>query len=50
MWNRRVLEKLEVLVGSFFVSVQWQGVVDGFIWACSKVYGPNDNSVRGHVG
>lgn len=39
MWDRRVLEKLEILVGSFCV-------VDGFIWACSEVYGPNDNSRR----
>ena len=34
MWDRRVLEKLEVLVGSFLVSVQWKDVEDGFIWAC----------------
>ena len=26
MWDRRVLERKEVLVGSFSVSVQWQGV------------------------
>lgn len=31
IWDRRFLEKLEVSVGSFFVSVQWQDVVDGFI-------------------
>ncbi|KAK4540324.1 hypothetical protein RGQ29_031849 [Quercus rubra] len=47
MWDRRVLERKEVLVGSFSVSVQWQGVGDGFLWACSGVYGPIDNSVRG---
>ena len=46
MWDRRVLEKLEVLVGSFSVLVQWKGVEDGFIWACSGVYGPNDNNLR----
>ena len=22
---------------------------DGFIWACSGVYGPNDNNVRGQM-
>ena len=33
MWDRRVLEKVEVLVGSF--SVQWKGVEDSFTWACS---------------
>ena len=46
MWDRRVLERTEVLVGSFSVSVRWQGVGDGFSWACSGVYGPIDNSVR----
>ena len=49
MWDRRVLEKLEVLVGSFLVSVQWKDVEDGFIWACSGVYGPNDNNLRGDL-
>ena len=47
MWDRRVLEKLEVLMGLFSVLIQWKGVVDGFIWACSRVYGPNDNNLRG---
>ena len=49
MWGRRVLEKSEVLVGSFSVSIQWKGVEDGFVWACSGVYGPNDNNVRGYM-
>ena len=30
MWDRRVLERTEVSVGSFSVSVRWQGVGDGF--------------------
>ena len=34
MWDKRALEKLEVLVGQFSVSVRWQGLGDGFIWAC----------------
>ena len=50
MWDKRALEKMEAMVGSFSVSVKWQGVVDGFIWACLGVYGPNDNNERGHVG
>ena len=49
MWDRRVLEKLEVLVGLFLVSVQWKGVEDGFIWAGSGVCGPNDNNLRGDL-
>ena len=49
MWDRRVLEKLEVLVGLFLVSVQWKGVEVDFIWACSRVYGLNDNNLRGDL-
>ena len=47
MWDRRVLERTEVLVGSFSVSVRWQGVGDGFSWACSGVYDPIDNNAKG---
>ena len=47
MWDRRVLERTKVLVGSFFVSVRWQGVGNSFSWACSRVYGPIDNNARG---
>ena len=47
MWDRKALEKLEVMVGYFSVSVRWQGVGDSFIWACFGVYGPNDNNLRG---
>ena len=49
MWDKRVLEKVEVMVGTFSVSVKWQGVGDGFIWACSGVYGPNENNDKGHI-
>ena len=46
MWDRRVLEKVEVLVSSLSVSVQWKGVEGSFTWACSGVYGPNNNNLR----
>ena len=36
-------------MGYFSVSIRWQGVGDGFIWACSRVYGPNDNNLRGQM-
>ena len=49
MWNKRALEKMEAMFGTFSISVKWQGVVDGFIWACSGFYGPNDNNERGHM-
>ena len=34
-------------MGSFSVFVRWQGVGDGFSWACSGVYGPIDNNAKG---
>ena len=49
MWDKRVLDKVEVMVGTFLVSVKWHWVGDGFIWACSGVYGPNENDERGHM-
>ena len=49
IWDRKALEKLEVMVGYFSVSVQWQGVGDGFIWACFEIYGLNDNNLRGQM-
>ena len=49
MWDKKVLEKVEVMVGIYSVSVKWQVVGDGFIWACSGVYGSNENTVRGHM-
>ena len=30
MWDRRVLERLDFLLGSFSVSIMWKGVGDGF--------------------
>ena len=49
MWDRKALEKQEIMVGQFCVLVQWQGLGDGFIWACSGVYGLNDNNLRGQM-
>ena len=43
IWDKRVFEKLDVMVGQFSVSVLLRGVVDDFVWACTGVYGPNDN-------
>ena len=43
IWDKRVFEKLDVIVGQFFVSVLLRGVVDDFVWACTGVCGPNDN-------
>ena len=42
-------EKLKDMVGTFSVLVRWQEVAVGFIWVCSRVYGPNENSDKGHM-
>ena len=46
MWDRRVFEKIDLVVGSFSVSVLLKGVSDGFEWICSGVYGPTNGSLR----
>ena len=43
IWDKRVFEKMDVMVGQFSVNVLLRGVVDGFVWACIGVYGPNDD-------
>uniref|UniRef100_A0A2N9J584 UBC core domain-containing protein n=1 Tax=Fagus sylvatica TaxID=28930 RepID=A0A2N9J584_FAGSY len=43
MWDKRVVEKLDVVVGSFSISCYWRGLVDGFDWVCSGVYGPQSD-------
>ena len=44
--DKRIFEKLDVIVGQFSVSVLLRGVVDDFVWACIGVYGPNDSGQR----
>ena len=38
----RVYEKIDCVVGNFSVSVLLKGVVDGFVWICTGVYGWSD--------
>ena len=44
VWDKRVFEKMDVIVGQFSVNVLLRGVVDDFVWACSGVYGSNEDS------
>ena len=46
MWDRRVFEKIDLVVGSFSVLVLLKGVSDGFEWICSGVYRPTNGSLR----
>jgi hypothetical protein len=49
IWDRslrRVVEKIEVYVGEFVVACSFRNVDDDFTWACTGVYGPNNDSIR----
>ena len=41
IWDKRVVEKIDVLVGQFSISVLFRGILDGFEWVCTDIYGPN---------
>ncbi len=41
MWDTRVVQKVDILVGQYSVSCFWHGLVDGFDGVCSGVYGPH---------
>ena len=42
--DKRVFEKVDCAVGQFSINVLFKGVVDDFVWACSEVYRPNEDS------
>jgi endonuclease/exonuclease/phosphatase family metal-dependent hydrolase len=46
MWDNRVVEKKDVVVGQFTISCYWHGLVDDFDWVCSVVYGPHSEESR----
>ena len=41
MWDKRLLEKVDSVIGTFSISCNWKTLSDGFEWACFGVYGPN---------
>ena len=46
MWDKRIVEKLDVLVGRFSVSCVWREVCDGFTWVGTGLYGPTCDVAR----
>jgi len=46
MWDRRIVEKMDVYVGEFVVAYSFISVADDFSWASAGVYGPNFDSLR----
>ena len=47
VWDKRVFEKVDCVVGLYSVNVLLKGVADDFVWACLGVYGPNKDNQRG---
>ena len=47
VWDKRAFEKIDVTMGQFSVNVLLRGVVNGFEWACTGVYGPFNDSQQG---
>ena len=41
-----MVEKIDVSVGQFSVSVLFRGVLDSFEWVCTGLYGPNADHNR----
>uniref|UniRef100_A0A2N9EUU7 Reverse transcriptase domain-containing protein n=1 Tax=Fagus sylvatica TaxID=28930 RepID=A0A2N9EUU7_FAGSY len=41
MWDKRVVDRVDVAIGHFSVSCRFREVATGFEWAFSGVYGPN---------
>jgi hypothetical protein len=46
MWDKRMLEMTDSVVDTFSVSYCWKGITDGFVWACTSIYGPNADNLK----
>jgi hypothetical protein len=46
LWDKRVLELTDSKVGTFSVSCCWKGIIDGFEWIGTGVYGPTRDDIR----
>uniref|UniRef100_A0A2N9H3D8 Reverse transcriptase domain-containing protein n=1 Tax=Fagus sylvatica TaxID=28930 RepID=A0A2N9H3D8_FAGSY len=49
LWDKRVVERIDSIVGRFSVSCQWKSLVDGFEWVGTGVYGPNRDDSRSEL-
>jgi hypothetical protein len=46
MWDKRVVEKVDVCLGEYTLAVSFRNVVDRFVWAFAGVYGPHSDVDR----
>uniref|UniRef100_A0A2N9IZD1 Reverse transcriptase domain-containing protein n=1 Tax=Fagus sylvatica TaxID=28930 RepID=A0A2N9IZD1_FAGSY len=49
LWDKRVVERIDSIVGRFSVSCHWKSLVDGFEWVGTGVYGPNRDDSRSEL-
>jgi hypothetical protein len=49
MWDKRAVECIKVVVGTFSISCKFKYVMDQFDWSFSGVYGPNVDSKRHYL-
>jgi exonuclease III len=49
MWDRRVVSKIEVCLGSYVATCCFRNVEDGKVWAFAGVYGPNRDNLRNRL-
>jgi hypothetical protein len=46
MWDKRIVEKIDMFVGEFDLACSFRSVVDDFSWAFAGVYNPNIDALR----
>ena len=46
IWDRRLVKKVEAVVGNYSLSCKFRSVFDQFEWIFTGVYGPNSDSER----
>jgi hypothetical protein len=46
LWERRVVEKMDVCGGRYTIACSLRNIDDNFMWAFGVVYGPNDDGER----
>jgi len=46
MWDKRIVEKIDVFVGEFVLACSFRSVEDDFSWAFAGFYGPNMDALR----
>jgi len=46
MWDKRIVEKIDVFVGEFVLACSLRSVENDFSWAFAGVYGPNLDALR----